>query len=293
MLGLRQDIRSSKGRIGGFIRQHEHLTWAGQQINRYMSHQQTLGRHHVRIAGAKNFLHRLNRLGAMSHRGNRVSTAYPINLGGTGHFGRVQQAGIYRAILAAGRAHYNLPTTGDLGKRHGHQRRTHQRRRATRDVHAHAPERIKLLPHLRALRITAVPAFAQALFMKLANVPVGKPNGALQLGIDCLPGRGQLALAHAQRLGRELGAVKFLGEFNQRSIALGGHPFHNRTRARLDFRIKQTRGRAQAVELAGVAGISMSERVHGPRSEAEARAKVKKHPLALTDRCAPLPCPHS
>ena len=119
----------------------------------------------------------------MSHRGNRVRAAHPINLGGTGHFGRVQQAGINRAILAAGRAHYNLPTTGDLGERHGHQRRTHQRRRAAWDVHAHAPERIKLLPHLRALRITAVPAFAQALFMKLANVPVGKPNGALQLGL--------------------------------------------------------------------------------------------------------------
>ena len=48
--------------------------------------------------------------------------------------------------------------------------------------------------------------------MKLANVPVGKPNGALQLGVDRLTGRGQLAFVHAQRLGRELGAVKFFSE---------------------------------------------------------------------------------
>ena len=114
------------------------------------------------------------------------------------------------------------------------------------------------------MRVAATPALAQALFVKLGDVSVRKPDRALELGVYGLPGVGQLGFAHLQRPGSELGSVKFTGELNQSRIALGRHPLHNRPRTHLNFRIKQTRGRTQAVQFAVETGISMTERFHGP-----------------------------
>ncbi len=57
---------------------------------------------------------------------------------------------------------------------------------------------------------------------------------------------------------------------------------HNGASARLDVDINQTRGRAKAVELAGIAGIGVAQRFHRRRSESDVRAKVKNRPLGLT-----------
>ena len=209
--------------------------------------------------------------------------SHAINFRYPRHLGCVQQPGIDRTVLTARRAHHDFPTACHFRQRHRHQRSGDQRRGAAGNVHPNTPERIKFLPHSRALRVTARPTLAQTLLVEPADVMMRKANGSLEFAVDLTGRLGNLCVADLQCLSCKFRAIKFLGKLQQRRVALGCHTLDNVARVSLDLGIKKARGRAQAIELVLKAGIGMAQFVHQRRSETDEEANVKRHPLALTD----------
>ena len=60
----RQQIGGDELRVGRVVGEHEHLTGAGQKVNRDVPDEQALGSDDVGVAGAEDLLHRANGRGA-------------------------------------------------------------------------------------------------------------------------------------------------------------------------------------------------------------------------------------
>ena len=170
VLGLRQKVGGDKLRLGRVVGEHEHLAGAGQQVNCHLPEQQPFRRHHVSVAGTKNFLHAPNRRRPVGHCRHCLRPAGPVNLRCASCPRRVQQGGVDRAVLPAGRADDDLRTAGHLRQRHRHQRRGNQRRCSAGNVNPDSTERVKFLTDPGALRVLRPPVFAQGFSAEAPDV---------------------------------------------------------------------------------------------------------------------------
>ena len=157
-----------------------------QQVNRHVPDEQPLGHADVGVAGAENFLHAANRLGAVSHRRNRLRAADAINLRRPRRARGKQNARIDGAVLAARRGDDDFLAARDFRQRDGHQRRGNQRRGAAGNVNADALERIKFFADARAVGIFRLPVFAQLIFWRSRRCFLPLPPLAARSGSSAL-----------------------------------------------------------------------------------------------------------
>jgi hypothetical protein len=81
---LRKQIRGGKARVGGIIREHEHFTRAGQEIDGHAAKQQAFRGDDIGVPGAEKLAHGFDDARAQCHGRDRLRAADAINLGGPG-----------------------------------------------------------------------------------------------------------------------------------------------------------------------------------------------------------------
>jgi len=131
-----------------------------------------------------------NGVGAISHGGNGLGAADPINFRGAGGPDGKQEGGINGAIFSAGRTDDDFFAPGDAGERYGHEGRRNQGRGSAGDVNTDAPEGIEFFAHFCAVGVFDLPRVLERFFGECGDVFFGFGKGAAK-GIVSLEGGGQ------------------------------------------------------------------------------------------------------
>ena len=275
MLGLGQQVRGGKLRVGRIIREHQHFAGTGQQVNRHVPEQQPFRRHHVGIARSENFLRAPDRSRAVRHRRDGLRAPGAIDLRRSRRSSRVKQRRVDRAVPAARGADDNFRTTRDPRQRDRHQRGRDQGRRAAGNVNPDAPEGIEFFTDSCPLRVFRRPVFPERFPAEELDVFPRRLDRRAQSSIGPQRRRNQLRFGHRQLLRRQSRAVKTLGQFEQRRVAARENLLQNGARAFLDRRIEEAalgRERAKFIIKRFVFG---PEDIHGAAKLEEGAGEVK------------------
>ena len=114
MLGLAEQVGGDELRVGGGVRDHEHLGRPRQQVDADAPEQLALGLGDVRVAGADEHVDRLGAAEPERHRGQRLHAAEAEHLVGAGGRDRVQHRRMHAPPRAAARTPTTLPTPASL-----------------------------------------------------------------------------------------------------------------------------------------------------------------------------------
>ena len=194
MLGLADEVGGHVHRVGGRIRDDHDLGRSRRHVDGAAVEDLELGLRDPGAAGAHDLVHRLDRLGAVCERGDRLRTAHDVQLLDLHQAGRAQERRRDRAIAAGRGRHDELPDTREPGRDGAHEQRRGQGSAATWDVRrdpVKAPPdatdvdaRAHLDPLLRGGHLDGVEAFDVAGHLVEAAAKVtGQPvTSVTQLG---------------------------------------------------------------------------------------------------------------
>ena len=197
MLGLGQQVGGNPGGIGAVVGDDDRFGWTIQAVNADEAIDLALGQGREQIAGADDFVHARNALGAEGQRGHGQRAADGEDCVDPGDGGGGEDdIGNTAVGLARRGGDDDLRHAGHLRRDGGHEQRRRQRRRATGHVDAGAGHGVKRWPSVPPMACRG-PVGDRLQRVELADAFRGQFQSRDKIEQGCAPGRPAVARDHA------------------------------------------------------------------------------------------------
>ena len=158
--------------------------------------------------------------GSVRHGADGLNAADAIHFRGAGNFQRMQQIRIHLPLFVAGCASDNFRHTRNFGQSHAHQGRGGQRCGTAGDIGADTRQRREFFAQNAAFGRSHAPVFAHAGFSKTNDAREYFGGRSLEEQVHRGRGGQSLLPRHGKFGGRQVDAIKFLGVFLHRFVAV-------------------------------------------------------------------------
>ena len=225
VLGLTEHVRRHDLRVAGTVRYHQNLAGAGNHVDGHPAEYLLFGFRHIGVAGAHDFIHPGQGLGAIGKARHRLRAAHLEDAIHARDLGRRQNHRVHLAVCAGRGDHHQLGAARDFGGDAVHQYGGGVGRGAAGHIQTHLLDGHDLLAQHHAGLVGHHKAVAALLFVEGTDVRRRLFQNRHKFRLHRREGLVDLRFGHFQ-IGK-VGLVKAQGVFPQGLVAPGGHLSQN------------------------------------------------------------------